>query len=125
MPFDSSNSRAIVPRMLLGALLDTGADVVAVGEIISRLDVPGWSLDAEHVMRQGLRATHAVVRVEGGREHLHDAHSHDHGHDHGHEHQHALGLDRDEPVRRPDRPPGDAPLLVAHASQMQDCRPRD
>lgn len=47
--------------MTLGALIDAGADPVAIGAIISTLGIDGWLLDAEHVMRQGLRATHAVV----------------------------------------------------------------
>jgi len=47
--------------MTLGALIDAGADPVAIGAIISTLGIDGWSLDAEHVMRQGLRSTLAVV----------------------------------------------------------------
>ncbi|CAB4790814.1 unannotated protein [freshwater metagenome] len=47
--------------MTLGALIDAGADPVAIGRILNTLGIDGWSLDAEHVMRQGLRATLAVV----------------------------------------------------------------
>ena len=47
--------------MTLGALIDAGADPVAIGTIINTLGIDGWSLDAEHVMRQGLSATLAVV----------------------------------------------------------------
>ncbi len=47
--------------MTLGALIDAGADPVAIGEILNTLGIDGWSLDAEHVMRQGLRSTLAIV----------------------------------------------------------------
>ena len=47
--------------MTLGALIDAGADPVAIGRILNTLGIDGWALDAEHVMRQGLRATLAVV----------------------------------------------------------------
>lgn len=72
--------------MTLGALLDAGADVVAVGRIVAALGVEGWSLDAEHVMRQNLRATRAVVDVpEDGGVHHHGHADHHHGHQgHGH-----------------------------------------
>jgi len=59
--------------MTLGALLDAGADPVAVGRIISGLGIPGWSLGAEPVMRQGLRATRAIVHAPDEEHHRHYA----------------------------------------------------
>ncbi|MFS2291213.1 MAG: LarC family nickel insertion protein [Actinomadura sp.] len=50
--------------MALGALLDAGADLDEVRAMLKGLDVPGWSLDAERVMRRGIAATRAVVGVE-------------------------------------------------------------
>lgn len=47
--------------MLLGSLLDAGADLDAVRELVGALDVDGWSLDAEPVLRGGIAATRAVV----------------------------------------------------------------
>lgn len=50
--------------MLLGSLLDAGADIGAVREVLGALDVKGWSLEAEPVLRGGIAATLAVVQVE-------------------------------------------------------------
>lgn len=54
----------IAGDMALGACLDAGADVDEVCGMLERLPVPGWSLDAEDVLRGGIAATHAVVRVD-------------------------------------------------------------
>lgn len=53
----------IAGDMALGACLDAGADIDEVREMLERLPVPGWSLEAEDVLRSGIAATHAVVRV--------------------------------------------------------------
>jgi uncharacterized protein (TIGR00299 family) protein len=50
--------------MLLGSLLDAGADLDAVRELVGRLPVDGWRLDAEPVLRGGIAATRAVVDVD-------------------------------------------------------------
>src|SRR5438067_3411955 len=50
--------------MALGSLVDAGADLDEVVEILERLPVKGWSLDAEPVMRGGLAATHMVVETD-------------------------------------------------------------
>lgn len=55
--------------MLLGSLLDAGADIDAVREVLAALDVKGWSLDAEPVLRGGMAATRAVVEVEASSDH--------------------------------------------------------
>jgi uncharacterized protein (TIGR00299 family) protein len=54
----------IAGDMALGACIDAGADVDEVRSMLSGLDVPGWTLRAEQVLRGGLAATHAVVEVD-------------------------------------------------------------
>src|SRR5438132_6408779 len=54
----------IAGDMALGALLDAGADLDAVREILRRLPVNGWSLDAEPVLRGGIAGTRAIVEVQ-------------------------------------------------------------
>jgi hypothetical protein len=54
----------IAGDMALAACLDAGADIDGVRELLGRLDLPGWSLDVESVLRGGLAATHVTVRVE-------------------------------------------------------------
>ena len=49
--------------MVLGALIDAGADVDDVRAMVARLPVRGWELDAEVVLRAGLRATRAIVHA--------------------------------------------------------------
>jgi uncharacterized protein (TIGR00299 family) protein len=50
--------------MALGSLIDAGADVDEVRELIERLPVGGWRLDAEPVLRCGIAATHARVSAD-------------------------------------------------------------
>lgn len=50
--------------MALGALLDAGADLAEVTTLLDRLDVGGWSLDAEATTRGGIAGTRAVVVTE-------------------------------------------------------------
>ncbi len=49
--------------MTLGSLLDAGADLDEVRALCQRLPLSGWSLEAEPVLRCGVAATRAVVRV--------------------------------------------------------------
>lgn len=49
--------------MALGALLDAGADRAEVEALVRRVPVTGWDLEAEPVLRGGVAATHARVRV--------------------------------------------------------------
>lgn len=51
--------------MLLGALLDLGAPLEDVRAAISSTGVTGWELTADPVLRCGMRACHASVRVAG------------------------------------------------------------
>ncbi|MFP5578491.1 MAG: nickel pincer cofactor biosynthesis protein LarC [Acidimicrobiia bacterium] len=53
----------IAGDMALGACIDAGADVEVVRSMLAGLDVPGWSLRTERVLRGGLSATRAVVEV--------------------------------------------------------------
>jgi uncharacterized protein (TIGR00299 family) protein len=56
----------IAGDMALGSLLDAGADVDAVCEILGRLPIGGWKLDAQPVLRGGIAATRAVVLTDEG-----------------------------------------------------------
>jgi hypothetical protein len=53
----------IAGDMALGACIDAGADVGEIRTMLAGLDVPGWTLRAERVLRGGLSVTHAVVEV--------------------------------------------------------------
>ncbi|MGH9112995.1 MAG: nickel pincer cofactor biosynthesis protein LarC [Acidimicrobiales bacterium] len=53
----------IAGDMALGSLIDAGADVDEVRALLRRLPVDGWELDLEPVLRGGIAATKAVVRV--------------------------------------------------------------
>lgn len=54
--------------MALGALVDAGADLDEVEAIVRKVDVAGWELEAEPVLRSGVAATKVHVR---GVEHEH------------------------------------------------------
>src|SRR2546423_1486467 len=47
--------------MLLGALLDAGLSVDALNAELHKLDIEGWSLRSESVMRGAINATRAHV----------------------------------------------------------------
>lgn len=53
----------IAGDMALGSLLDAGADLDEVRSLLQRLPLSGWQLDAEPVLRSGIAATRAHVRV--------------------------------------------------------------
>ena len=54
----------IAGDMALGACVDAGADGDEIRSMLERLPVDGWRLDFEPVLRAGIAATHAVVRVD-------------------------------------------------------------
>jgi pyridinium-3,5-bisthiocarboxylic acid mononucleotide nickel chelatase len=56
----------IAGDMALGSLLDAGAPLDEVRDLVKRLPVSGWDLDAEPVMRGGIAATCAVVSASEG-----------------------------------------------------------
>jgi uncharacterized protein (TIGR00299 family) protein len=51
----------IAGDMALGSLVDAGADLDAVREIVGRLPVTGWSIEAEDTLRGGIAGTHLKV----------------------------------------------------------------
>lgn len=55
----------IAGDMALGSLIDAGADVGEIHTILDRLDLPGWDLDVDQVLRCGLRATRVNFKVSG------------------------------------------------------------
>jgi uncharacterized protein (TIGR00299 family) protein len=54
----------IAGDMALGALIDAGADPDEVRNLLGRLPVEGWTLEVEPVLRGGIAATKAHVRVQ-------------------------------------------------------------
>ena len=56
----------------MAALVDAGADPLVIAELVGRLDLDGYALTFEDVMRCGVAATQAHVVV------LDDDHDHDH-----------------------------------------------
>jgi uncharacterized protein (TIGR00299 family) protein len=54
----------IAGDMAFGALVDAGADLDAVREILERLPVRGWAVEAEPVLRGGIAGTKLHVHVE-------------------------------------------------------------
>ena len=54
--------------MTMGALIHAGANVAQVMAIVAGLDVDGYALTFEPVLRCGIAATHAVVEI--GRAHV-------------------------------------------------------
>ena len=81
--------------MTMGALVHAGADPVAVAGIVAALDLDGYLLTFEPVLRCGIAATHALVVID---DHDHD-HSHDHDHDHSHDHDHGHDVHTTVPHR--------------------------
>ena len=61
----------IAGDMTLGALVDAGADLNFVLTTLKELNVDGWSLSAELVERQGIRATRAIVDAPEQHHHRH------------------------------------------------------
>ncbi len=52
--------------MALGALVDAGADLDEVRNLLERLPIGGWALDAEDVLRCGIGGTKVHVHAEDG-----------------------------------------------------------
>ncbi len=80
--------------MTVGALIDAGADFDAIKEGLKSLNVEGYTVSAEKVLKNGVHATQFRVH-DHGHEHHHD-HDHEHTHTprftpvHSHEHKHVL-----------------------------------
>jgi hypothetical protein len=74
--------------MTMGALVHAGADQVRVADILGGLNIDGYALTFDNVLRCGVAATYAVVVTDAhGHEGPRDPHD-DHDHDHEHEHEH-------------------------------------
>ena len=54
----------IAGDMALGSLIDAGADLDAVRELLQRLPVSGWSIEAQPTLRGGIAGTHLLVHAE-------------------------------------------------------------
>ena len=54
----------IAGDMALGSLVDAGADLAEVRELLGRLPVTGWTVEAEPVLRCGVAATQVHVRTQ-------------------------------------------------------------
>ena len=78
--------------MTMGALIHAGANVAQVMAIVAGLDVDGYALTFEPVLRCGIAATHAVVAID-----------HDHDHDHDQDHDHDPQADDQHHGHRPYR----------------------
>jgi pyridinium-3,5-bisthiocarboxylic acid mononucleotide nickel chelatase len=63
--------------MTMAALVDAGADPLVIGDLVGRLDLDGYALTFEDVMRCGIAAKQAHVVVDDGHDHHHDDHEHD------------------------------------------------
>jgi pyridinium-3,5-bisthiocarboxylic acid mononucleotide nickel chelatase len=58
--------------MTMAALVDAGADPVDIAEIVGRLDLDGYALTFEDVMRCGIAATQAHVVIDHDHDQQHD-----------------------------------------------------
>ena len=59
----------IAGDMTLGALIDAGADVDRIRADLESLDVAGWSLNAQPVLRNGIGAVNVTVEANEGHVH--------------------------------------------------------
>lgn len=59
----------IAGDMMLGALIDVGADVGDIRTGLEQLEVDGWSLRAEPILRNGISATNVTVEASEGHVH--------------------------------------------------------
>ncbi len=50
-------------NMILGALIDVGADQSSLIEMLSQLNLNGWKITAETVLKKSLRGTYVEVRI--------------------------------------------------------------
>ncbi len=65
--------------MTMAALVDAGADQMVIADLVGRLDLEGYALTFEGVMRCGIAATRAHVVVDDhSHERTHDEHVHHH-----------------------------------------------
>lgn len=60
--------------MTLGALVDLGIPIEDLRAALASLNVEGWEIEAQHVMRCGIGATHVKVRSHEHHPHRHFSH---------------------------------------------------
>jgi len=74
--------------MFLGALIDLGVSQDVLCQELAKLNVPGWHLHAEKVLRNAISGIQVTVHQEDHEEHHHHhEHTHEHHHRHSHEHR--------------------------------------
>jgi uncharacterized protein (TIGR00299 family) protein len=66
--------------MTMASLVDAGADQMVIADLVGRLDLDGYALSFEGVMRCGIAATlaHVVVSEDGSHDHTDDREHHHH-----------------------------------------------
>ena len=69
-------------NMLLGAFLDAGVPEERLRSELAKLNVTGYELKIQRVIKQGIAAVHADVEL------VHHHHDHEHHHEHHHHHHH-------------------------------------
>lgn len=81
--------------MTIGALIDLGVDFQALKNELAKLNLPGFQISYDRVLRSEVAGTKFHVHMEknghnksGHHSHSHD-HSHEHDHSHGHDHSHS------------------------------------
>lgn len=85
--------------MTLGALLDLGLAQQDLEKALGTLEVSGWRLEVQKVLKTGIRATYAqvvVAEAEAGHHHHHH-HSHHHEQDVHHSHEHSQAPSHSHP----------------------------
>lgn len=68
-------------NMLLGAFLDAGVPEERLRSELAKLNVTGYELKIQRVIKQGIAAVHADVEL------VHHHHDHEHHHEHHHHHR--------------------------------------
>ncbi len=74
--------------MTLGALLDLGVDEQQFLRELDKLHLEGYHIIIEETEKNGIRAKHVKVCVDGVPEDCGEVHLHVHGHEHSHEEEH-------------------------------------
>lgn len=97
--------------MTLGALLDLGVDEQQFLRELEKLHVEGYRVTIEETEKNGIRAKHVNVYVDGEPENCADVDMHTHGHCHVHEHDMA----HDGPHTHGHEPAHDGPHAHDHA----------
>lgn len=75
-------------NMILGTLVDLGVPIDFLQQELNKLNISGYKLHIERVIKAGIQATYLDVQVDNYDGH--DHHCHEHEHEHEHEHQHGM-----------------------------------